>query len=38
MYLKNDPYRSLATFLREQGIYSKEQTPYIEFQWADAFR
>ena len=38
MNLKNDPYRSLATFLRERSVYSKDQTPYIEFQWADAFR
>ena len=36
--LKNDPYRSLAGFVRKSGGYNKVDTHYIEFQWADFFR
>jgi hypothetical protein len=36
--LKDDPYRSLAGFVRYQGGFTKTETPYMEFQWADYFR
>lgn len=36
--LRNDPYRSLAGFVREAGGYAKDTTPYTEFLWADFFR
>jgi hypothetical protein len=36
--LKDDPYRSVAGFVRIAGGYAKTQTPYAEFQWADFFR
>lgn len=36
--LADDPYRSLAGLVREQGGYSKTDKPYMEFQWADYFR
>ena len=36
--LTDDPYRSLAGFVREAGCFNKVQTPYAEFLWADYFR
>jgi hypothetical protein len=36
--LKDDPYRSLAGFVRKTGGYNKVNSAYIEFQWADFFR
>jgi hypothetical protein len=36
--LRNDPYRSLAGFVREAGGYSKDAAPFTEFLWADFFR
>jgi hypothetical protein len=36
--LKDDPYRSLAGFVRVSGGYAKTDAPFAEFQWADYFR
>lgn len=36
--MEDDPYRSLAGFVRQEGGFTKTQTPYMEFQWADYFR
>lgn len=36
--LKNDPYRSLAGFVRKSGGFNKVDTHYVEFVWADFFR
>jgi hypothetical protein len=36
--LRNDPYRSLAGFVRSSGGYAKDSTPFTEFLWADYFR
>jgi hypothetical protein len=36
--LKDDPYRSLAGFVRLAGGYAKTQTPFAEFTWADFYR
>jgi len=36
--LRNDPYRSLAGFVRKAGGYAKDAAPYAEFLWADFFR
>lgn len=36
--LQNDPYRSLAGFVRKSGGYKKINKPYLEFFWADFFR
>lgn len=36
--LKDDPYRSLAGFVREAGGFTKVKTPFAEFIWADFFR
>ncbi len=36
--LKDDPYRSLAGFVRSRGGYAKTPAPFAEFQWADFFR
>jgi hypothetical protein len=36
--LRDDPYRSLAGFVRSAGGYSKDSAPYAEFLWADYFR
>ena len=36
--LIDDPYRSLAAYVREAGGYDKTPTPFGEFQWADFFR
>ena len=37
-HLKDDPYRSLAGFVRNAGGYRKTESAYAEFQWADFFR
>lgn len=36
--LQDDPYRSLAGFVRRAGGFDKDKTPFAEFQWADYFR
>ena len=36
--LKDDPYRSLAGFVRKAGGYQKSNAPFTEFKWADYFR
>ena len=36
--LKDDPYRSLAGELRNNGGFAKDSTPFAEFLWADFFR
>lgn len=36
--LVDDPYRSVAGFLRNAGGYSKETSPFAEFLWADYLR
>ena len=36
--LEDDPFRSLAWAVREQGGYDKTDEPFAEFQWADFFR
>jgi hypothetical protein len=36
--LKDDPYRSLAAYVRNAGGYQKTPTPFAEFLWADYFR
>ncbi len=36
--LKDDPYRSVAGFVREQGGFFKVSEPFAEFLWADYFR
>lgn len=36
--LKDDPYRSLAYFVRKQGGYLKTRSLYAEFEWAEFFR
>jgi hypothetical protein len=36
--LRNDPYRSLAGFVRTAGGYAKDSAPFSEFLWADFFR
>lgn len=36
--LKDDPYRSLAGFVRSAGGYQKTAAAFAEFQWADFFR
>jgi hypothetical protein len=36
--MQDDPYRSLAGFVRLEGGFSKTDTPYMEFVWADYFR
>jgi hypothetical protein len=36
--LRNDPYRSLAGFVRRAGGYAKDTAPYAEFLWAEFFR
>jgi len=37
-HLQDDPYRSLAGFVRAAGGFSKTPSPFAEFQWADYFR
>lgn len=36
--LIDDPYRSLAAFVRGAGGYLKTPEPFAEFQWADFYR
>ncbi len=36
--MQDDPYRSLAGFVRLEGGFTKTETPYMEFVWADYFR
>lgn len=36
--LTDDPYRSLAADIRNQGGFAKTDTPYMEFLWANYFR
>jgi len=36
--LIDDPYRSLAGFVRGAGGYAKDATPFAEFLWADFLR
>jgi hypothetical protein len=36
--LIDDPYRSLAGYVRDAGGYDKSATAFCEFQWADFFR
>jgi len=36
--MEDDPYRSLAGFVREGGGFQKSTTPYAEFIWADFYR
>jgi len=36
--LRDDPYRSLACFVRTAGGFDKTPTAYAEFLWADFFR
>lgn len=36
--LSDDPYRSLAWFVRNNGGFDKVATPYAEFEWANYFR
>jgi hypothetical protein len=37
-HLADDPYRSLAGFVRAAGGFHKVPTPFAEFKWADYFR
>jgi hypothetical protein len=36
--LRDDPFRSLAWAVREQGGFEKTDEPFAEFQWANFFR
>jgi hypothetical protein len=36
--LVDDPFRSLAAFVRDAGGYAKTPEPFADFQWADFFR
>ncbi len=36
--MADDPYRSLAWRVREEGGYAKSELPFAEFQWAGLFR
>lgn len=36
--LQDDPYRSLAGFVKEAGAFRKVRTPFAEFLWADYYR
>lgn len=36
--LIDDPYRSLAGYVRDAGAYDKSPAAFCEFQWADFFR
>ncbi len=36
--LQNDPHRALAGLVRNEGGFSKDQAPFVEFLWADFFR
>ncbi len=35
--LKDNPYRSLAYFAREEGCFDKVDIPFLEFTWAEFF-
>jgi hypothetical protein len=37
-HLADDPYRSLAAYVRNEGGYEKSDTPFAEFEWANFFR
>ena len=37
-HLQDDPYRSLAGFVRSAGGFQKVPTPFAEFLWADYYR
>jgi hypothetical protein len=37
-WLKNDPYRSLAGKVRQEGGFDKTEKPFAEFEWADFYR
>ena len=36
--LQDDPFRSLSWAVKEAGGYTKDETPFSEFDWADFFR
>src|SRR5208282_1042835 len=36
--MKDDPYRSLAGAVRDNGGFAKASTPFAEFEWANYFR
>ncbi len=36
--LADDPYRSLAWFVRQEGGYENSDLPFAEFHWANFFR
>ena len=36
--MADDPYRSLAWRVREEGGFKKDETPFSEFRWATYFR
>lgn len=36
--LKDDPYRALAGFVRDEGGFKKTGKPFEEFSWAEVFR
>ena len=36
--MEDDPFRSLAGFVRREGGFSKTMTPYVEFKWAQFLR
>jgi len=36
--MEDDPFRSIAGFVRLQGGFEKSMTPYVEFTWAQYFR
>ena len=36
--MEDDPYRSLAGVVRQEGGFTKTHTPYVEFLWANYFR
>jgi hypothetical protein len=38
MDMEDDPYRSLAGVVRQEGGFTKTLAPYMEFVWADYFR
>jgi hypothetical protein len=36
--LKDDPYRSLAWYVKKSGAFEKTEIPFAEFAWAEFFR
>jgi hypothetical protein len=36
--MADDPYRSVAWLVRQEGAYENSDVPFAEFQWADFFR